>query len=167
MSSARSHQKESVSSGARATHHAATHTDTAALRPMDPEARRHACMELRAKLSRDTGVYLAPAVCEQLLGCVFLGNELDGDVEGEVVSLQSHPGRFYVGLGEEIGAQTLPIVLPNHSYLKLAWWCFRQAAEHENATGTDRLGECYYTGRGVTEDWPQAGAYTRSHFRST
>jgi len=44
----------------------------------DPEAWRRACVELRVKISRDTGTELTTA-----------------DQDGEAVSLQSNPGRFY------------------------------------------------------------------------
>jgi len=37
---------------------------------MDPEARRRACVEFRAKLSRDTGANLTATECEEVLGLV-------------------------------------------------------------------------------------------------
>jgi hypothetical protein len=81
----------------------------AATAAMDPEARRRACVELRAKLSRDTGTNLTTATCEQLLRKTF--RPAGG---GERVSLQSDPGQFYACLGGAIAAQTLGVVLPNH-----------------------------------------------------
>jgi len=113
---------------------------------MDPEARRRACVEFRVKLSRDTGVNLAAAACESLLGAAFQG---EGGVG--VTSLQSNPGLFYVTLGAAIAKQSLPLVLPDH--LKVAWWCYREAAEvYKHPGGMRRLAWCYDNGRGVTDD---------------
>jgi len=115
---------------------------------MDPEARRRACVEFRVKLSRDTGANLTAATCEELCAATFLG-------EGDSVTLESNPGRFYVSLGEAIEDQTLALVLPDRR--KIAWWCFRQAAEvHGHSGGMLKLVGCLYTGRGVTEDLEQA-----------
>jgi len=88
---------------------------------MDLEAWYRACVELRVKLSRDTGVNLTAAACEGLLSVTF---EREG---GEQVSLQSDPGLFYTSLGAAIDNQTLPLVLPDR--LKVAAWCYRVAAE--------------------------------------
>ena len=117
---------------------------------MDPEARRRACVAFRGKLSRDTGIDLSATNCEGLLSGTFEGEG------GEEVSLKSDPGLFYVCLGNAIADQTL--VLPN-SY-KVAWWCYREAAEvHTHPGGTAKLAVCYYTGRGVTEDTAQAAIW--------
>jgi hypothetical protein len=58
---------------------------------MDPAARRRACVAFRVKLRRDTGVDLAAAVCERLLGSTFQDEE-----GGEEVTLERDPGLFYV-----------------------------------------------------------------------
>ena len=109
---------------------------------MDREARRRACVELRVKLSRDAGTNLTAAFCEALLDLTV---ECEG---GEQVSLQGNPGLFYAGLGAAIAEQTLALVLPNH--LKVAWCCYREAAEvHTNPVGMRKLAFCYNTGRGV------------------
>jgi len=110
---------------------------------MDPEARR------RAKLSRDTGTNLTAGDCESVLGATV---ECEG---GEQVSLHSDPGRFYACLGGAIADEELPLVLANP--LKVAWWCYREAAEvHANPLGMCRLAKCLYSGVGVTEDPAQA-----------
>ena len=115
---------------------------------MDSEARRRACVEFRAKLSRDAGVDLTAAECAVLLDQTFAG-------EGEEVTLQSNPGRFYVSLGVAITVQTLALVLPDHE--KVAWWCFREAAEvHSQPEGMRRLASSLFLGEGVTEDPAQA-----------
>jgi hypothetical protein len=45
-----------------------------------------------------------------------------------------NPGQYYACLGAAIAQQTLPLVLPNRS--KIAWWCYREAAEvHNNPVG--------------------------------
>ena len=118
---------------------------------MDPEARRLACVEFRATLSRDTGTNLTAATCEALLGSKL---KLDGSVEE--VSLQSNPGLFYASLvGGAIADQTLALVLPNH--LKVAWFCYREAAEvHKHLAGIAGLTGCYFNGQGVPEDPAQA-----------
>jgi len=118
---------------------------------MDSEARRRVCVEFRVKLSRDTGVNLNAADCEVLLGTTFGSG---------AVSLQRNPGRFYTSSGDAIEEQTLALVLPCR--LKVAWWCFREAAEvHEHPVGMGRLGNCLYHGQGVTEDPVQAVAWYR------
>ena len=44
--------------------------------------------------------------------------------------------------------------------LKVAWWCYRDAAEvHRHPRGMRRLAESYYTGQGVTQDHAQAVAW--------
>ena len=119
---------------------------------MDPEARRRACVAFRVKLSRDTGANLTATACESLLGAAFQGEG------GEEVSLRSDPGLFYAGLGAAIRDQTLPFVLPYHE--KIAWWCFREAAEvHKHPVGMYRLGYCYHRGRGVTANPAQASVW--------
>jgi hypothetical protein len=95
---------------------------------MDPVARRRACVEFRAKLSRDTGTDLPLAQCESLLGAILVGQGC------EQTTLHSNPGRFYACLGEKIACQTLGVVLPHYS--KVALWCYREsAAVHNNPVG--------------------------------
>jgi len=116
---------------------------------MDLEAKYRACVELRVKLRRDTGVNLTAAVCEGLLNVTF---EREG---GERVSLLSDPWLFYTSLGAAIADQTLPLILPDR--LKVAAWCYREAAEvHAHPEGMRRLFGCLDTGQGVTEDPTQA-----------
>ena len=104
-------------------------------------------MEFRPTLSRDTGVNLTAADCEELLGSTF-------KFEGEPVSLQIHPGLFYCGLGEAVENQMPGFVLPNH--LKVACYCYRQAAEvHNNPVGMCKLAALFLL-RGVMEDPVQA-----------
>ena len=44
--------------------------------------------------------------------------------------------------------------------MKVAWWCFREAAEvHEHPAGMRGLARCLYNGRGVTEDPVQAAVW--------
>jgi len=120
---------------------------------MDPEARRRACVAFRVKLSRDTGANLTAAACEELLGLTYKIAE-----SGEEVTLQGNPGRFYASLGEAIMARTLPLPLLDHE--KVAWWCYREAAEvHMHPGGMGPLGDCYRRGQGVTEDPAQAVAW--------
>jgi len=117
---------------------------------MDPEAWRRACVACRAKLSRDTGTNLTAATCERLLGTTF--------GRGGAASLQSNPGLFYTNLGDAIEEQTLALVIKDR--LKVAWWCFREAAEvHKHPVGMGRLGNCLYHSQGVTEDPVQAVAW--------
>jgi len=112
---------------------------------------RRACLAFRVKLSRDTGLDLPAAVCESLLGAAFTG-EGEG---GEEVTLQSNTGLFYAGLGEAIRDQALPFVLLDHE--KVAWWCFREAAEvHKHPVGMRFLAGSLILGQGVTEDPVQA-----------
>jgi TPR repeat protein len=119
---------------------------------MDSAARRRACVAFRVKPSLDTGLDLSAAVCEELLGLNFTCKD------GEEVSLQSNPGRFYVNLGEEVAARPLDLDLPNH--MRIAWWCYREAADiHKHPGGMRKLAWCYNTGRGVTEDPAQAVAW--------
>ena len=74
----------------------------------------------------------------------------------EELTLQSDPGRFFTYLGTEIANQTLGFDITDH--LKVAAWCYRQAAEvHSHARGMAALSECYYKGRGVNHD-PAQGA---------
>ena len=114
---------------------------------MDPEARRRACVEFRAKLSRDTGVNLTAVTSEALVGATFEGT-----------TLQSNPGRFYARLGDAIAIQTLALVVPNHE--KVTWWCYREAAEiHTNPVGMHCLAGCLYFGQGVTPDPAQAAVW--------
>ena len=123
---------------------------------MDPAAWRRVCAAFRAKLSQDTGTNLTASVCERLLGTTFRRRGGSGG-GGGAASLQSNPGLFYTSLGDAIEEQTLALDLPNR--LKLAWWCFREAAEvHKHPVGMGRLGNCLYHGVGVTA----AGADTRS-----
>ena len=115
---------------------------------MDPGARRRACAAFRVKLSRDTGTNLAAAAGEDLLGATF-------ERQGEEVTLQSNPGLFYTILGDVIEDPTLPLDLPDH--LKVAWYCFREAAEvHKHPVGMFNLYRCLYDGQGVAEDPAQA-----------
>jgi len=79
---------------------------------MDPEARRRACVEFRAKLSRDTGVSLTAAACEALLG-----HELTLPHSGGEVTLQSNPGQYYASIGAAI--LNKKVVVPDH--LTVAW----------------------------------------------
>jgi len=116
---------------------------------MDPAARRRACVKLRVKLSRDTGTNLTAAACEGLLDNSF-------GLEGKSVSLQSDPGLFYACLGEAIEDQAL--VVPNRD--KVAWWCFREAAEvHKHPVGMRKLFGCLHHGRGATADPAQAALW--------
>jgi len=120
---------------------------------MDPEARRRACVEFRVKLSWDTGTNLSAADCEELLGGTF-----GGPPPREQIILQSNPGLFYASLGAAIASQTLPLVIPN--YMKVAWWCCREAADvYSDPTGMGMFGECYSFGRGVPEDPARAVAW--------
>ena len=58
-------------------------------------------------------------------------------------------------LGAAIEDQTLPLILPDR--LKVAAWCYREAAEvHTHPEGMRKLFGCLDTGRGVTEDPAQA-----------
>ena len=107
-------------------------------------------MAFRAKLRRDTGVNLTEADCAGLLDMAFRGED------GEQVSLQSDPGIFYTSIGAAIETETL--VVPDH--LKVAWFCYREAAEvHKHPTGMGILAWRYNTGRGVTEDPAQAAVW--------
>jgi hypothetical protein len=120
---------------------------------MDPDARlrRRACVEFGVKLSRDTGANLSAAACEDLLATPFT-------FEGEHLSLQSNPGRFYTCLGAAIANQSIALVIPNR--LKVACWCYREAAEvHAHPAGMLHLAACLYWGHGVTEDRAQAVAW--------
>jgi TPR repeat protein len=115
---------------------------------MDPEARRRACVEFRAKLTRDTGTNLPAADCARLLSCTFT-------VEGEEITLQSDPGLFYTQLGWAITDLALARVIPDH--MKVSWFCYREAAEvHKHPEGMDRLAGCYFVGDGVRQDTAQA-----------
>jgi len=118
---------------------------------MDSEARRRACVEFRARLSRDTGVNL-PAAVERMLEETFAGDD------GEQVSLQSNPGRFYACLGAAIGNQTVALYLPDNE--KVAWWCYREAAQvHKHPAGMGKLAWCLLRGQGVTGDPAQAAVW--------
>ena len=67
------------------------------------------------------------------------------------------PGLFYVCLGEAIAAQRIVALVPNH--VKVAWYCYREAAEvHMHPGGMGKLADCHYIGRGVTVDSARAGA---------
>ena len=117
---------------------------------MDPEARRRACVEFRAKLSRDTGVTLTAAVCAGLLDKTYRGEG------GEQVSLQSDPGLFYTGIGASIEAQKLVVL----DHLKVAAWCYREASEvYQDPAGMRQLAKCLSRGKGVTEDPAQAAVW--------
>ena len=117
---------------------------------MDPEARHRASVAFRDKLSRDTGVTLTAAACAALLDTTFRGEG------GEAVSLQSDPGRFYTSIGDTIKAQT--IVVPDH--LKVAAWCYREAAEvYQYPAGMRQLAVCLSRGNGVTEDLAQTAVW--------
>jgi TPR repeat protein len=116
-------------------------------------------VEFRVKLSRDTGVNLTAAACEELLWATFRPQQ----GSSTSVSLQSKPGLFYANLGREIAAQGLDERLEQYGnqripdHLKVAWWCFREAAEvHKDPRGMRALGGCLCSGRGVTEDPAQA-----------
>jgi TPR repeat protein len=101
----------------------------------------------RVNLSRDTGANLTVAACEELLDALF------EDEGGEEFTLQSNPGLFYASIGEAI--ETQKAVVPDH--LKVAWFCYREAAEaHNNLIGINRLAACFLRGRGVTRDPAQA-----------
>ena len=114
---------------------------------------RRACVEFRVKLRRDTGVNLTATTCEALLETI-----VEGEGGGPDVSLQTDPGCFYTSMGVAIEDQTLPLVLPDHP--KVAWFCYREAAEvHRHPGGMHRLAECYYAGQGVTEDPAQSAAW--------
>jgi TPR repeat protein len=114
---------------------------------MDPGARRRACEEFRAKLRRDTGTDLPSAFCQVILETCFQGKR------GEQVSLESDPGLFYASLGAAISAGNL--VIANH--VKVAVWCWRQAAEvHNDPVAMTELAGFYYEGEGVAEDRAQA-----------
>ena len=120
---------------------------------MDHEARRRACVEFRDRLSLDTEVYLSVADCEVLLVKTFEGEG------GEEISLQSNPGLFFARLGELIAKQ-MPAALVVTDTLKVAWWCYREAAEvHSHPEGSRKLAECYFFGRGVTPDPEQADVW--------
>jgi TPR repeat protein len=122
---------------------------------MDPEARRRACVAFRVKLSRDTGANLTAADCEELLETTFM--RVGGPVGGEEVSVQSDPGLFFTTIGAAIEAHQT-VVVPDH--LKVAWFCYREAAEvHKHPAGTGRLAECYDAGHGVMEDPAQAAVW--------
>ena len=106
-------------------------------------------MAFSVKLSRDTGVHLTATDCENLLSwsCTW--------EDGELVTLQSNPGRFYACLGAEVAED---LDLPNR--MKIAWCCYREAAEvHKHRTGMNRLAYCYYRGEGVTKDPAQAAVW--------
>ena len=121
---------------------------------MDPGARRRACVAFRGKLSRDTGVTLAAATCESLVGTTFK----DQGEGGELVTLQSNPGRFYSGLGAAIMDQQLLLGHPDHE--KVAWWCSREAAEvHTHPAGMRLLAGSLFHGQGATEDPAQAAVW--------
>ena len=106
----------------------------AACAAMDPDARHRACVEFRAKLSRDTGVNLTAAQCAALL------EASEGQGGEEVASLQSNPGLVYTRLGGALDDQMLAQVFPDH--LKISWWCFREAAEvHKHPMGMGRLAD--------------------------
>jgi TPR repeat protein len=116
---------------------------------MDPVAWRRACVEFRLKLSRDTGVNLTAAFCDRLFDSTFT---YEG---GEQATLESNPGGFYSCLGAAIADGRRVLGVPE--YMQAACWCFREAAEvHKHPEGMDRLGDCLYRGRGVTEDPVQA-----------
>jgi len=125
---------------------------------------RRACLEFRVKLSRDTGVNLTAATCEELLWATF-GDQ--GRFHAATsISLQSDPGRFYAHLGVAIADQRLDERLDQYcnqripDHLKVAWWCYREAAEvHNNPGGMRALACCLHSGRGVTEDRAQAVAW--------
>jgi hypothetical protein len=120
---------------------------------MDIEARRRVCVEFRVKLRRDTGANLAAAVCEALLGL-----KLKVADSGEEVTLKTDPGHFYRCLGAAIAIQALPLDLPDH--VKVAWWCYHEAAEvHTNPGGMGRLAECYQHGVGVAQDRAKAAIW--------
>jgi len=134
-------QQPDVSQQDREQLHAAA---TAREARLEAEARRRACVALRAKLSQDTGTNLTAAACEGLLSLTFEG------AGGEEVSLQSNPGQLYTSLGTAIAQEQDPaLVVPNQ--LKVAWWCYREAAEvHKHPEGMGKLAECLNDGRGVT-----------------
>jgi len=124
-------------------------TAASACTAMKPGAWRRACVEFRAKLSRDTSANLPAAVCEELLATTF---------DGGHVSLQSNPGLFYACLGEAIADEVFAPDLQDRS--EVTCWCYREAAEvHAHPGGMNRLAACYYMGIGVTEDPPQAAVW--------
>jgi hypothetical protein len=102
---------------------------------MNLDAQSCAGVEFRDKLNRGTGVNLPVADCVKLLGLKFSCKD------GEKVTLQSNPGSFYACLGVSIEGQRFasePLVIPSHE--KIAWWCFREAAEvYQHAEGMHRL----------------------------
>ena len=105
-------------------------------------------VNLRAKLSRDTGVNLTAAECAALLDETFEGEGGAADF-----SRQTDPGCFYTSLGVAIENQTLTTTLDLPDHPKVAWFCCREAAEvHKHPGGMRKVAECYYSGQGVTED---------------
>ena len=93
--------------------------------------------------TRDTGTNLTAAACEALLGANFV-------LDGMEATLQSNPGRFYDRLGVAVAAQRMRIVIPDH--LKVAAWCYRQAAEvYNNPESMTALALCFFSGDGVQE----------------
>jgi len=76
---------------------------------MEPDARRHAGVEYRVKLSRETGTTLTATDCEKLL---HTSERVSGG--DEQVSPQNNPGLVYACLGEAIAYPMLTLVLQNH-----------------------------------------------------
>jgi len=104
---------------------------------MDPEARHQACEAFHVKLSRTTGVNLTAAVCEALL-------DLELRFAANVEGMTAPPGHFYTCLGSAIVDQHIQLDIPEH--LKVAWYCFREAAVvHKDPAGMGRLAYCYTT----------------------
>jgi len=61
-------------------------------------------------------------------------------------------------LRDAIVNQRTPLVPPDSD--KVAWWCYREAAEvHTHPRGMDKLAVSYYTGAGVTPDPAQAAVW--------
>jgi TPR repeat protein len=120
---------------------------------MDTEAMRRACVEFRDTLRRDTGTNLTAADCETLLSSTFTRSD-----NGEAVTLQTDPGRFYMSLGVPVADQTLPVDHADHS--KVAWHCFREGAVvHKHEGCMNQLALCYFNGQGVRHDAAQAVAW--------
>jgi len=113
---------------------------------------RRACVEFRVNVCRDTGVNLTAADCQGLLGLTLKIADSGGEV-----SLRGNPGLFYTLLGVSIMGLKLPLDIPDHLMMKVAWYCQREAAEvHKHPAGMGRLGNLYYRGRGVTATvWTQ------------
>ena len=93
------------------------------------------------------------AVCETLLSAKFTAHG-----NGEEVTLQTDPARFYMSLGIAVADQELPLDRADH--WKVAWYCFREGAvAHRRRGCMNRLAVCYYNGQGVRHDAAQAAVW--------